>query len=90
MLNDTPLQEPGRRTAHGCYAGLPIEGERYRTCSMCDYCVPAKPKGGCSITKAQVCLKFRVLTGKAGKPIDTGRAICRYFEPRAAVKGSLP
>jgi hypothetical protein len=84
MDNTMPLLNVGRKAALGNFAALPGSGPLGQTCSKCNRLQPTGSKF--------VCGHFKTLTGRAGKPIDSSSAACRYFierPPFNATKGGF-
>jgi hypothetical protein len=77
MENTHPLLNVSSKAKLGCYAALPGTGPHGATCLHCQQLA--------TVGKASVCAKFHALTGRRGKPIDTGSAACRYYAHRPSL-----
>lgn len=82
MENDTPLLNSDRKVQMGCFAALPGTGPVGQICSHCSMLDPAGSKF--------VCAKYKVLSGRQGKPISPNSAACRYFQQRPAFNAREP
>jgi hypothetical protein len=76
MNNTYPLLNVGGKAQLGNFAALPGTGPAGSVCSGCSLLTPDGSRF--------VCGKYRVLTGRKGKPISPGSAACRYFQQRPA------
>lgn len=84
MDNNFPLLNCSKTAALGNYAAIPGTGPVGAVCSGCQLLTPQGSKFTCS--------KFRLLTGRAGKPISPASSACRHYVHRApfnSVKGAV-
>jgi hypothetical protein len=74
MKNRLPFLNAGRRVTLSCYAALPGTGPHSAVCADC----ALLQRNNSALT----CSGYAKLMGRAGSPINSGTAACRYFKLR--------